>query len=56
VDHVNNDSWTALHYAIDSETENLDIVWVFIRGNANLNMQTNNDGYTPLMLAAMRGH
>ena len=45
-----------MHYAIDSKAENLDVVAMLIKHGSDVNKETMNDAYTPLMIAVNRGH
>lgn len=56
VNHGDSDSKTALHYAIDNKTENLDVVNLLIESGADVNQETTSDGLTPLIFAVNRGH
>lgn len=56
VNSTDSDSRIALHYAIDSKAENLDVVAMLIKHGSDVNKETMNDAYTPLMIAVNRGH
>ncbi len=56
VNHVDGDQRTALHYAIENKAENLDVVCLLIDYNCDINIETTNDGLTPLIIAVDRGH
>ena len=56
VNHTDGDQRTALHYAIDNQVENLDVVNLLIEKGADINKETTSDGYTPLIIAVNRGH
>ena len=56
VSYADQSNKTALHYAIDKEAENMDVVLRLLDKGTRINLQTAGDGYTPLMLAVMRGH
>lgn len=56
VNHEDRDSKQPLHYAIDNQTENCDVVNLLIDNGAEINKGTTNDGLTPLMFAVNRGH
>ena len=56
VSHGDADSKTALHYAIDNKTENLDVVNLLIERGADKNKETTSDCFTPLIFAVNRGH
>ena len=56
VNHGDADSKTALHYAIDNKTENLDVVNLLIDSGADKNKETTSDCFTPLIFAVNRGH
>jgi ankyrin repeat protein len=47
------DGWTALHYAVDGDHE--EVATLLLRHGAQTNSK-NGDGLTPLMLAASEGH
>lgn len=56
VNNTDSDSRIALHYAIDNKAENLDVVNLLIESGSDVNKETINDGFTPLMIAVNRGH
>jgi ankyrin repeat protein len=56
VNHCDGDQRSALHYAIDNQVENLDVVNLLIENQADINKETMNDGFTPLIIAVNRGH
>ena len=56
VNSTDTDSRIALHYAIDNKAENLDVVNLLIESGSDVNKETINDAYTPLMIAINRGH
>lgn len=56
IDSTDADRRTALHYAIDREEENLDVVNLLLEKGANINETTINEGLSPLMMAVKRGH
>ena len=56
VNHTDSDNQTPLHYAINKEVENPDVVGRLLHKGCNPNIQTNSEGLTPLMLATKHGH
>ena len=56
LDSGDNDSRNALHYAIDRDQENLDVVNLLIEKSINIDQQTISEGLSPLMIAIRRGH
>lgn len=56
VNHTDSDGWTALHYAVDAQAENADVVTLLIEHEAKVSAKTSYEGLTPLMLAVKRGH
>jgi len=56
VNHEDQDSKHALHFAIDNKAENLDVVNLLLEYGADINKETTSDGLTPLIFAANRGH
>lgn len=51
INNQDSDSRIALHYAIDIKAENYDVVNLLLENNSDVDNQTLNDQYTPLMLA-----
>lgn len=56
VNHGDQDSKIALHFAIDNKAENLDVVNLLIENGTDVNKATTTEGTTPLHFAASRGH
>jgi ankyrin repeat protein len=46
----------SLHYAIDTQEENFDIVERLVEHGININLKTTEEGYSPLIIAVKRGH
>ena len=49
VNNTDSDSRIALHYAIDNKAQNLDVVNLLIESGSDVNKETINDGFTPLI-------
>lgn len=56
INHGDSDQRTALHYAIDREQENLDVVNLLLEKGAQIDPVTCSEGLSPLMIAVSRGH
>jgi len=56
VNHEDNDSKIAMHYAIDNKAENFDVVNLLIENGGEINKETTSEGFTPLIFAVTHGH
>jgi ankyrin repeat protein len=56
VNHADGEGKSALHYAIESKAENLDVVKLLMDKDADFNKETTSEGWSPLIIAVNRGH